>query len=101
MAAWQEPFSLGFRVYLWPEKPTFSFLIMVSIYNFLKRGFGGQRKVGCKFIAKQQILQTVSPSPDWAIKAREPYNTLLRGSWDLVTRVITKVTILIITYNPT
>ena len=26
---------------------------------------------------------------------------LLRGSWDLVTRVIIKVTILIITYNPT
>ena len=27
--------------------------------------------------------------------------SLLRGSWDLVTRVIIKVTILIITYNPT
>ena len=26
---------------------------------------------------------------------------ILRGSWDLVTRVITKVTILIITYNST
>ena len=26
---------------------------------------------------------------------------LLRGSWDLATRVIIKVTILIITYNPT
>ena len=25
---------------------------------------------------------------------------LLKGSWDLVTRVINKVTILIITYNP-
>ena len=27
-------------------------------------------------------------------------DTILKGSWDLVTRVITKVTILIITYNP-
>ena len=27
--------------------------------------------------------------------------SVLKGSWDLVTRVITKVTILIITYNPT
>ena len=26
---------------------------------------------------------------------------ILGGSWDLVTRVISKVTILIITYNPT
>ena len=26
--------------------------------------------------------------------------SLLRGSWDLVTRVISKVTILIATYNP-
>ena len=26
---------------------------------------------------------------------------VLRGSWDLVTRVIIKVSILIITYNPT
>ena len=27
-------------------------------------------------------------------------NLLLRGSWDLVTRVIIKVTIVITTYNP-
>ena len=32
------------------------------------------------------------------IPHKEP---LLKGSWDLVTRVIIKVTILIITYNPT
>ena len=34
------------------------------------------------------------PSP------RRPKTLLLKGSWDLVTRVINKVTILIITYNP-
>ena len=34
----------GPEVYLWPEKPPFlGFLIMVSIYNFLKRSvLGGQ-----------------------------------------------------------
>ena len=31
----------------------------------------------------------------------DPYDRhLLKGSWDLVTRVINKVTILIITYSP-
>ena len=29
-----------------------------------------------------------------------PHMTILKGSWDLVTRVIIKVTSLIITYNP-
>ena len=36
------------------------------------------------------------PNPILLIKAP----ILLRGSWDLVTGVINKVTILIITYNP-
>ena len=35
------------------------------------------------------------PSPSEALMI------VLRGPWDLVTRVIIKVTILIITYNPT
>ena len=38
----------------------------------------------------------------WGFRAGEKlaHPPLLKGSWDLVTRVITKVTILIITYNP-
>ena len=37
----------------------------------------------------------------WALGFRVPFRDLyLKGSWDLVTRVINKVTILIITYNP-
>ena len=37
--------GLGFlKIYLWPEKPTFlGFLIMVSIYNFLKRSVLGSK----------------------------------------------------------
>ena len=34
-------------------------------------------------------------------EANELNHIILEGSWDLVTRVITTVTILIITYNPT
>ena len=38
-----------FRAYLWPEKPTFlGFLIMVSIYNFLKRSVLGANGRVCK-----------------------------------------------------
>ena len=33
-------------LYLWPEKPTFlRFLIMVSIYNFLKRSVLGAKGI--------------------------------------------------------
>ena len=33
-------------------------------------------------------------------QARDSLDSLLKGSWDLVTRVMMRVTILITTYNP-
>ena len=41
---------------------------------------------------------TVWEAPNFA--SIHPPGPILKGSWDLVTRVIIKVTILTITYNP-
>ena len=59
---------------------------------------------------KMSLGTWARPGPDRGLRADDQrfrglgakgFGRLLRGSWDLVTRVIIKVTILIITYNPT
>ena len=51
--------STNFRAYLWPEKPAFvGFLIMVSIYNFLKRSV-----LGAKGRVKGLDRNPKAPSP--------------------------------------
>ena len=68
-----------------------------------------KQKPGLKVEVGAGMLQPVNTSPNCSqplssgTSRPEPlhlHTTLLKGSWDLVTRVIIKVTIRIITYNP-
>ena len=50
---------------------------------------------------KTQSTQTRNPKPSEADPPKKAWHpSLLRESWDVVTRVIIKVTVLIITYTP-
>ena len=68
----------------------------------------GFRVLGCRVFGLVSKLDTarqphVHKGPKKVLVAFEGlgFRALLKGSWDLVTRVIIEVTILIITYNPT